>query len=661
MLWSRLLSLGAAVTGAAMAWPVLYRRHFWEGQNNRVAICLDFDDAQAAAIRAGWPLETMLAAAAQHGATHLSLPELTLQRLLRLGALTAQAPARPLTRRPPVGHWNYVHGAPELVDYLAGEMAVRLPYSQAQAPGRSTLAFAGSLADLGEIGLGFDPTVAALARAQGLHLTPRPVSYAWPEPALLARTLAQAAAFGRYIAFDGAMILGHEMHLAATVEALAAHHLLFVYFAESRHQKGDWFIAKRRAPHVVLGHQFTPEAMIPLDYHAAAHNWAFLARERGIRFCYLNFFRVLHATAPLEGLDYLAHVREALQADGFVVSAEPAPPTPIPAPDQQELAFSALAAAGVGAAALTSALKLPESVAAPLTAAALGGALALPYIEVRYLRGAAAHSQARSQADDHHAAQDHSNGHGHGHDHDHNHDHDHDHAHDHTDLHALYPPSYTPKLIGLAITALTPLVFWQSVQSGDSAGWIEGLLYETGAAVAVTGALSGQDYQLRIEEFRGFNLDLWLPLAGIALSLPQPAWRTAALATLAGGALAARRLGSPDLLARFDLGHAEGHTHHISAAMRLVGDIAMQLGPQPARKWAGLGPLGFSLAARHGPDRQPVLASAAALVGTGGVMAGLLSLRRPERALRQTWREMGPSLLVGLVAGIAALGRADGD
>lgn len=652
------MSLSAALAGAAVAWPVLNRRLRWEDRNNRVAICLDFDDAQAAAIRAGLPLETLLAEAAQHGATHLALPELTLQRLLRLGALTPQAPARPLTRRPPVGHWNYVHGAPELVEYLAGEMATRLPYCEAQVLGRATLAFAGSLADLGEIGLGFDPAAAALARAQGLRLAPRPVSYAWPEPALLGRTLAQAATYGRYVAFDGPMILGHEMHLAATVAALAAHDLVYVYFAESRHQKGDWFIAKRRAPHVVLAHQLTPEAMIPLDYHAAAHNWAFLARERGIRFCYINFFRVLHATAPLEGLDYLAHVKGALEADGFVVSAEPAPPAPIPTPERQELAFSALAVAGVGAAALTSALNLPEKVAAPLTAVALGGALALPYVEARYLQGA----PAQNHAPDHDHGQDHGHGHDHGHEHEHDHDHEHEHPHEHDhnhtppDLHALYPPSYTPKLIGLAATTLTPVALWQAVQQDGIFGWLDGLILETAAGVALAAVLSGQDYQLRIEEYRSFNLDLWLPLAGVAFSLPQPAWRAASLAALAGGAMASRRLGVIDLLARFDPGHAEGHTHHISAAMRLVGDIAMQLGPQPARKWAGLSPLGFGLATRSMNGQRPLLANAAALLGTGGALAGLLSLRRPERALRQTWREMGPSLLVGVVAGLAAVG-----
>jgi hypothetical protein len=96
------------------------------------------------------------------------------------------------------------------------------------------------------------------------------VSYAWPEDRLIELTLAQAAVFGRLVAFAGDMILGHEMHLETMLGVMAREGLALVYFAESRHQKGDWFVAKRRAPHVVLAHRFTPQDMIPLDLHAAA-------------------------------------------------------------------------------------------------------------------------------------------------------------------------------------------------------------------------------------------------------------------------------------------------------------------------------------------------------------------------------------------------------
>ena len=117
---------------------------------------------------------------------------------------------------------------------------------------------------------------------------------------------------------------------------MAREGLALAYFAESRHQKGDWFVAKRRAPEVVLAHRFTPQEMIPLDFHAASHHWAYLARERGIRFCYVNFFKVLHATEPLEGLHYVMHIKEALEHDGFVVTRDVCLPKPVPAPAKNE-------------------------------------------------------------------------------------------------------------------------------------------------------------------------------------------------------------------------------------------------------------------------------------------------------------------------------------
>src|SRR5690606_7568187 len=123
----------------------------------------------------------------------LSLPELTLNRLRQTGQLTPQAPARPRTDLPRVGHWNYLHGPENLVRHLATELRERLPYTQATSHDAHTLVFAGDLPTVGEIGLGYDVALAQNIQANGLALLPRPVSYAWPEKALLERTLGQTA------------------------------------------------------------------------------------------------------------------------------------------------------------------------------------------------------------------------------------------------------------------------------------------------------------------------------------------------------------------------------------------------------------------------------------------------------------------------------------
>ncbi len=569
-----------------------------------MAICIDYADAYAAAIRAAIPFHDMLHQLAHHGATHVSLPELTLNRLLASGRLAPQAPPNPRVSLPRIGHWNFVHGPAELIALLRDELTVRLPYTEAEIAAGSTLVFAGDLQTVGEIGLGFEPAAAEQIAAHGLGVVPRPVSYAWPERHLIDRTLVQAATYGILIAFDGDMILGHEMHLDETLAAMEREDLTFAYFAESRHQKGDWFVAKRRAPaqRVVLAYRFTPEEMIPLDFHAAAHVWAHLARERGIRLCYVNFFRVLHATEPLEGLHYIEHIKEALEHDGFVVTPNIEPPAPAPTPTKSDLAVTGLASAGVVASAASAILDLPEAGAFSLAAAA--GAAALPYLE-----------RARGR------------------------------------LEEQYPPSYAPKILALAAT-LAPLTMVNTKRGVDA--WLAGLISQAGAAASLAVLISGQDYHLRIEEYRGFNLDWLLPLLGAAASIPNRGLRVGAMAALSGlWALAHRYRVDP--LARVDPAHAEGHTHHLSAAARLVGDAKIALGPQPARKWAGLGPFGSAMSLALASRGHRDWAAAAALLGAAGNVLGLVGFRRPERAIALTAREAARSFSAGTALGLACL------
>ncbi|MCB8980077.1 MAG: hypothetical protein H6657_21915 [Ardenticatenaceae bacterium] len=644
---SRLLSLSLAVAGGVASSRVLQRRQQWEAQNNRMAICVDFDDAQTAAIRAGLPLTELVEMLASNGATHLSLPELTLNRLLHTGQLTPQAPAKPRADTPRVGHWNYLHGPENLVRHLATELRERLPYTQADCLDGQTLVFAGDLPTIGEIGLGYDVALARKIQANGLALLPRPVSYAWPEKELLERTLAQTAVLNNLVAFAGNMILGHEMHLDETVEAMEAHDLSLVYFAESRHQKGDWFVAKRRVPNVVLAHQFSPEDMIPLDYHAACHNWAHFARERGVRLCYVNFFRVLHATAPLEGIDYVHHLKHALEDAGYIVSREIGLPTPVPAPDTQELALAGVSVAGIGATAVSTLLNLPETIALPLTIAAAGGAAVLPFVEEQRNLAAIARLVHSHDHDHDHHHHDHEHEHGH-------HHHDHDHGHDHGDLAALYPPSYAPKLIALGATALTPIAVQQSAQLDGTVGWLAGLAYQATAAAALATSTSGQEYQLRIEAYKGFNLDWLVPLATAVLQLPTNSTRAAALAVLGAGYLAARQQ-NLDVLSVLDPGHAEGHTHHISAAMATIGDIQMAIGPKPARKWAGLGPAATAVSLVLANRGYKNAAVGTAVLGTIGQTMGLVGFRHPERALKDTLQQAVPSFTLGAWWGFVAL------
>jgi len=638
---SSLLNLGLIAVGAAAAIPTLLRRREWEQSNQRTGIVLDYDDALSVCTRAAMPLGEFLQAARRHGATHLALPELTLNRLMREGRVVTTVPAGPISSPPPIGAWIYLASPePPLIQHLVREFSARLPSSHAhllstplssisnlqsplsnlqppQVPAAHlpcTLALAGDLPSLGEIGLGFETEVTAQALLAGLELVPRPVAYAWPEDRLIERTMIQVAGLGaaaRIVAFDGDIILGHEMHLDTTVRCLENLRLTFAYFSETRHQKGDWFIAKRLAPkgQVILAHFFTPAALAPEDYHSAAHHWGMLAHMRGIRLCYINVFRRIHAADPLECLKYLEHVRKNLDAfDGKTT------PAILPAPDRQALALTGLASAGAVSLAATRTFGLPEPSALALTAAAAAGAASLPYLD-----------------------------------------------HPRGELEQAYPPSYAPKLLALAGAAAAPLA------ADDS---FTGAFVHAGVASALAALTTGQDYQLHIEEYRSLNADLFLPLAGVlfrelagspslgsdlqsphgASSLPSPALPLS-LTALALIWYVANKL-NLDLLGALDKDLPAGHTHHLSAAQRFMGDALIALGPRPARKWAGLGLAAVTAAhavrRRGDPDRgartdRPYEVLAAALLGAIGNAVMLAAFRTPERPLAETVPTVGRS------------------
>ena len=328
---NHLLSLGLMTAGAAATILPLQRRVIWDNANRTFAIALDLDDTAEAATRAGVALDDLLHELWHAGATHLTIPEDTLARLMAQGRLAVAIPSVPLEAPPRSGRWTYLAAnEPGLLPRVQTELDARQPAIEtvlADEGDRSVLVVSGDFASLQQIGLGFDPDVVHTAEHAGLRPLPRPVSYPWPTAATIERTLAQAADIAQshsntpaIVAFqgDGApghpgeLILGHEMLMHETIGALQRHSLTFAYFAESRHQRGDWFVAKSLAPNVVLAHEFTQPQLVPEDMHSAAHRWGLLARERGIRLAVLQLFKVVHATTPRDCVDYVAAVADVL-------------------------------------------------------------------------------------------------------------------------------------------------------------------------------------------------------------------------------------------------------------------------------------------------------------------------------------------------------------
>lgn len=661
--------------GMAAAVQPLLRRQAWDQANRTVAIALDYDDVVEASVRAGIAVDDLLHRLWHSGATHLTIPEDTLARLMVQGRIGTTIPRRPLAEQPPFGRWTYLAAHEDgLLSRLQLELAARQPQLGArliEPDGRGLLVFSGDLPAVQDVGLGFDSALAQAARAAGLEPLPRPVSYPWPTVNTIERSLAQAAALAdtsvldqpAMVAFQGTgtpghvgeLILGHEMLMRDTIKALRHHRLALAYFVESRHQRGDWFVAKSLAPDVVLAHEFTQAQLIVEDMHSAAYRWGILAREKGIRLCLLRLFKVVHATTPLDCIAYVAAVADALvNREGMLLSgrpdfrpahvhhshdhghshshdhghhhhdhesstdhglqdadrktqitdpeprtahsalrtSHPAPRTPHPTP------WLALIPAGAGALVAANILGLPERLA---SAVALAG-LAVPLVVAQLDRPTG-------------------------------------------DLDATFHTSYGPKLVALGIATLAPLAAGLAGQRRGWLGLLEGLLVQEAASIGLAAVVAEHDYVLRIEEVRTANLDWMVPLAGTVAAGLVPAeapavWRLMLAGTLGAAGLAVTRVGilPTDPLSVLDTEHTVEHTHHLSRFQAALGDARMAISPRPLRKWTGL-TLAVQAAAALLPGRA---ADAALVAGTMGAVAYLTGFRQAARPISHTFRDRLP-------------------
>jgi len=283
----------------------------------------------------------------------------------------------------------------------------------------------------------------------------------------------------------------------------------------------------------------------------------------------------------------------------------------LPAPDRRTLALAALAPAGAAALAAASALRLPEPVAMALTALSVAGAAALPFYD-----------RPRGR------------------------------------LEEAYPPSYAPKLLALAAAAAAPVAA-AALSNGTLVGLASAVLAQGGTATALALFTSGQDYQMRVEQFRSLNLDWALPLGAALLGQGEGRWRWQGLAGLAAAWFAARTR-TPDLLGSLDRDLPAGHTHHLSAAQRVIGDTVIALGPRPGRKWAGVGLASLAVAGALRRLGHKDAAFAVSLVGVAANALMLAAFRQPERPLAVTVADVGRAWLrwgvgAGALAAAASL------
>jgi hypothetical protein len=679
--------------GAVAAGKAVLKRQQWEEVNVHAAIMLDWDDVQAVATRAaavfaGAGEEAAMAELLRrywvNGATHLSIPELTLNRLLAKGEMSVTQGTS--------AHRVYLQTQNStLADWVTAELEARLPHLKPLRSGTKTpvVSFLGDLPSVAEIGLGFDPAHAALARQADLTPIARPIGYSWVQPEMIERSLEQAAELGaKIIAFQGTLIPGHEFRMDHTVAAMRRHHLTYAYFSQSRHQKGDWFLAKNLAKEglVILAHEFQPEELLEEDWFTASYRWANLATEAGIRLCSVRFFRILHAADPLESVAYVKELAHALRHAGLIPTYAGEVDLTVFQPQRDELSLAAAGLSIAGAAGLaTDILPLPDSLkllGVGASALALAG---LPFLEKAKIGRMKAenhhhhHDHPHDHDHNHHHEHDHSHHHEHDHSHEHDHAPDHDHEHEHSHAHDHHasrlthhdhdhshsgdsPTAYAPKGLALAATVLFPAAATALNGANPVGAMVQALAVSAAGTAALSATTAESDYLLGIEDYRGYNLDWLIPL-GLAAATTlikienrkskienrKSFWRWLPLAGLTLAAAKSLSGPNPDAPAALDREHRHAHTHHLSAFQRSLGDSKMALSPKPLRKWALLAPLGMVGASILKQHKQDELAAIALTAAAAGQVATLTGFRNGQRPLLKTLEGRAKGWAIGAV------------
>lgn len=705
MNFNRWIGTSLMLASLAGSTQILGRRRQRDAAGRTVLLAVDYDDCLEISTRSGVDLGELLHDLWHRGASHVAIVEQTLGDLLDAGSVL---PAQPPVTIPTTGLTYLTASDRRLLERVATALAIRVPHLAHLTPeaidDRLYLGIPGSLKYLRGVTVGFEPAVFAQAQAAGLVPVARPRHYPWPHPAAIEAVLAQAAALGSpVIAFADNYVLGHEMFMQATIQALRSHHLTPVYFAESRHQKGDWFIAKACLPNVLLGHEFAPNELDLEDEHGMAHKWGRMT-ERGIRFFSVRTMRGVHATDPLSLRDYVSMVAgELVTGRGLQLADRPdfAPPAPHhhghghhhhshehehvhehvhdgghepdddhphdhdaihtretfyqthePAPDDPpDRAHHAAHTHDHDAAAHSHA---PESLATTpaepardlqwvaLAAAGAGGIAAAETLGLPEPWASLLTLGAAGAGWFAVPLVDRPR----------------------SQLEATFVPSYAPKAIGLGVAVATPIAGMAGLLHDPSRGPAEmvdlllAVVINGAAAAALAATTAGEPYTKRVEEFRSYNLDWAVPLGlvlGRAVGRPGrervTAMAGAGLAGLGAWLLSSRGRLPADLLGPWSNRPLAGHTHHLSAFQARLGDLGLAASPQPLAKWGWLLPLGAALATANAPTRTVGLIAA-----TMGSIALLAPFRQGAPALDDTIEAGIRGLTAGLVRGVRAAG-----
>jgi hypothetical protein len=341
--------------GLAAAAMVLVARARLEGRYRAVEIVLDGDDWLTLIRREGRDPVEVLRAARDYGATSIALGDNTLKRLaaeggvsyasggqlVALARLAAPAPAvgRLFGRGAPRPEAVYVAGRPDVLAFVGDRLRLLLGAGRVRDLD-GVLEVSGTVEDLEEIGLGFRPEDAGLARAAGLGVVLRPRNYRGLTAEHLTALAAAAAATAPEptLIFALTEVAGYERLIPDAAEAyrrIGARFGRVEVFTARRQQRGEDRFTLAMRPMVIRVFSITPEELATFRPRDVIERFVRAATERNLRLLYLRpMLATTAGYAPLEGnLQLVRTIAERLRQGGFATArARPLEPLDIPAP-----------------------------------------------------------------------------------------------------------------------------------------------------------------------------------------------------------------------------------------------------------------------------------------------------------------------------------------
>ncbi len=581
---------------AAAVW-LAYLRIASESANPRVALCLDYQEAERLAALTGRTLTDQLTQLQQAGATHIALTETTLGDLLLSDRINVTH-SFGQTRLFGLGRTGYMRA---LQTKLPGLVAAEA--SAASAPAAASYAaaltgdtFDGDVTAFRAIGVGYDPIACHMIKQSGLQFVARPVpDYCFSRQAVDYSLKTAADTGAQLVIFNGVKVLGSRELLEYTAERLTESGLDFG-MVELVPQEGEHALARALDGHLVRCHSVSAEEMEKLSPQRAFDRFLLAVTERKVRLCYVRLLFTGAEDLAAANAEYLSGIAEALQQRGYALGKPQAFPD-VAAPPAA-LILLALAVLG-GFLWLQQTLKqLPARLFWPLAGIGLLLAVAVP----------------------------------------------------------LLAPGLARPLVALAAALIFPILAISLIppsfpdmgqtQRGLKLLRAAGLTARTalltaGGGLLCAAALTDTIYLVKIEQFRGVKLAQLLPLAALLLILAARATDSYRRTAEARPRWQALKAGLGEIAAEVV---KYWHVALILLAAATVGYMLMRSGNEPS-----LGASGLEIQLRAALDRLLVVRprTKEILLGYPALFVGLMLLLRHRPKL--AW----PLLAVGAISQVS--------